>query len=173
MPRLLVVLSLLLLAACQAQTSPAPSAAATQGGARETTAQEREAVLASIQSFMDALRAKDVAAMNQHVDSLTRITLLRPTREGGTRVVVLTAEQFIRVATQPNQPGIDEPIRNPVVHVSGDLATVWAEYQVRRDTTVTHCGFDAFHLARRDGRWKLLNISDTYQAAGCGPAWPN
>jgi hypothetical protein len=60
-----------------------------------------------------------------------------------------------------------------VVHVSGDLATVWAEYQVRRDTTVTHCGFDAFHLVRSGGRWKLLNISDTYQAAGCGPAWPN
>ncbi len=87
-------------------------------------------------------------------------------------MVVLTAAQFISAVTRPDQPGIDEPIRNPVVHVSGDLASVWAEYQVRRDTTVTHCGFDAFHLARRDGRWKLLNISDTYQQTGCGPAWP-
>ena len=169
MPRLLVLLPLLLLAACSSRTSPAPSAAA---GARETTAQEREAVLASIQGFMDALRSKDTAAMNQHVDSLTRITLIRPARGGGTRVVVLTAADFIHAVTQPNQPGIDEPIRNPVVHVSGDLATVWAEYQVRRDTTVTHCGFDAFHLARRDGRWKLLNISDTYQPTGCGAPWP-
>ena len=40
------------------------------------------------------------------------------------------------------------------------------------DTTVTHCGYDAFHLARRDGRWKILNISDTYQRTECGPAWP-
>jgi hypothetical protein len=167
----LILLMLPLLAACQAQTSPAPTATAT-AGARETTEQERAAVLASLQGFMDALRMKDTAAMNQHVDSLTRITLIRPTREGGTRVVVLTAAQFIHAVTQPGQPAIDEPIRNPVVHVSGDLATIWAEYQVRRDTTVTHCGFDAFHLARRDGRWKLLNISDTYQQTGCGPAWP-
>jgi hypothetical protein len=167
----LILLMLPLLAACQAQTSPAPTATAT-AGARETTEQERAAVLASLQGFMDALRMKDTAAMNQHVDSLTRITLIRPTREGGTRVVVLTAAQFIHAVTQPGQPAIDEPIRNPVVHVSGDLATIWAEYQVRRDTTVTHCGFDAFHLARRDGRWKLLNISDTYQPTGCGPAWP-
>ena len=129
-------------------------------------------MLATIQSFMDALRTKDVAAMNQHVDSLTRITLLRPAREGGTRVLVLTAAQFIQGVTRPDQPGIDEPIRNAVVHVSGDLATVWAEYQVRRDNTVTHCGFDAFHLARIGGRWKFLNISDTYQTTGCGPAWP-
>jgi hypothetical protein len=174
MRRLLPTLLLLpLIAACQPQTSPAPSAApASPFGARETTEQERDAVLGSIQSFMDALRMKDTTAMKQHVDSLTRITLIRPTREGGTRVVVMTAAQFIRGASQPGQPGIDEPIRNPVVHVSGDLATVWAEYQVRRDTTVTHCGFDAFHLSRRDGRWKLLNISDTYQQTGCGPAWP-
>lgn len=174
MRRLLLSLLLLpLIAACQPQTSPAPSAApAPAAGARETTEQERAAVLGTIQSFMDALRMKDTVAMNQHVDSLTRLTLIRPTREGGSRVVVMTAAQFIRGVSQPGQPGIDEPIRNPVVHVSGDLATVWAEYQVRRDTTVTHCGFDAFHLVRREGRWKLLNISDTFQQTGCGPAWP-
>jgi ketosteroid isomerase-like protein len=171
--RLLALLLLPLLAACQAQTSPAPSPSpAPTAGARETTEQDRAAVLASIQGFMDALRNRDTTAMNLHVDSLTRLTLIRPTRDGGTRVMVMTGAQFIRAVTQPGQPGIDEPIRNPVVHVSGDLATVWAEYQVRRDNTVTHCGFDAFHLARRDGRWKLLNISDTYQPTGCGPAWP-
>ncbi len=174
--RHLVLLLLPLLAACQPQTSPtpspAPATAVATAGARETTEQDGAAVLASIQSFMDALRTRDTTALNMHVDSLTRLTLIRPTREGGTRVVVMTGAQFIRAVTQPGQPGIDEPIRNPVVHVSGDLASVWAEYQVRRDTAVTHCGFDAFHLARRDGRWKLLNISDTYQQTGCGPAWP-
>ena len=169
----LVLLLLPLLAACQPQISPAPSTtAAAPAGARETTEQERAAVLAALQGFMDALQRKDAAAMSQHVDSLTRFTLIRPRREGGTLVWVLTAPEFIRIATRPEQPGLDEPIRNPVVHVSGDLASVWAEYQVRRDTTVTHCGFDAFHLARRDGRWKILNISDTFQQTGCGPAWP-
>jgi ketosteroid isomerase-like protein len=162
------------LLACQPQTSPAPSSmpAAARAGAQETTGQERAAVLATLDGFMDALRTKDAAAMNQHVDSLTRLTLIRPTRDGGSRVMVMTAAQFINAVTQPGQPGIDEPIRNPVVHVSGDLATVWAEYQVRRETTVTHCGFDAFHLVRSGGRWKILNISDTYQTTGCGPAWP-
>jgi ketosteroid isomerase-like protein len=170
--RHLALLLLPLLAACQPQTPPAAAPAAVPAGARETTEQEREAVLASIQGFMDALRMKDAAAMNLYVDSLTRFTLIRPTRAGGTQTVVVTAAQFIQAVTQPNQPGLDEPIRNPVVHVSGELASVWAEYQVRRDTTVTHCGFDAFHLSRRDGRWKMLNISDTYQQTGCGPAWP-
>ena len=129
-------------------------------------------MLAAVQSFMDALRMGDTTAMNLHTDSLTRLTLIRPTRDGGTRVVVWTAADFNRAVKQQGTPGLDEPIRNPVVHVSGDLASVWAEYQVRRDTTVSHCGFDAMHLARRGGRWKFLNISDTFQQTGCGPAWP-
>jgi ketosteroid isomerase-like protein len=171
--RYLVLLLLPLFAACQPQTSPAPSTmGAATAGARETTAQEGAAVLATVQSFLDALRMRDTTAMSQHMDSLTRITLLRPTREGGTRVWVLTPAEFISAATRPGQPGLDEPIRNPVVHVSGDLATVWAEYQVRNGTTVTHCGFDAFQLVRSGGRWKFLNVSDTYQQTGCGPAWP-
>lgn len=168
---LLAVLLVPLLAACQPQTSPAPAPAAALG-ARETTEQERAAVLATVQSFMDALRAGDAAAMSQHVDSVTRLTLIRPTRDGGSRVVVLTGAEFIRAVTPPNQNGVDEPIRNPVVHVSGDLATVWVEYQVRDGETVPQCGFDAFHLVRSGGRWKMLNLSDTYQATGCGPAWP-
>ena len=177
MRRLLPILVLLpLLAACQAQTSPAPSSAvaATAGmGAVETTEQERAAVLAAVNGLTDALRMKDAAAMSLHVDSLTRFTLIRPARGGGTFVWVLTAPEFISAVTRPDQPSLDEPIRNPVVQVSGDLATVWAEYQVRRpDGTVSHCGFDAFQLARRDGRWKILNISDTFQQTGCGPAWP-
>jgi ketosteroid isomerase-like protein len=168
MARFVLLLSLLVLAACAAPNPPAAAPRADAG----TSARDRAEVLASIQGFLDGLRAKDTTRMAQHVDSLTRITLLRPTPGGGTRVVVLTAAQFTRLATRPDQPGIDEPIRNPVVHVSGDLASVWAEYQVRRDGAVTHCGYDAFHLSRRDGRWKLLNVSDTYQQTGCGDPWP-
>ncbi len=168
-----VLLALPLIAACQAQTSPAPApSSAATAGAREATGPEREAVLASIQGFLDGMRMKDTTAMNAHMDSLTRFTLLRPTRDGVTRVWALSAAQFLRAAVQPNQPGLDEPIRNPVVHVSGDLASVWAEYQVRNGDTVTHCGFDAFHLAKRDGRWIIINISDTFQQTGCGPMWP-
>lgn len=166
MPRLVLLASLLILAACAA---PPPPAMSPQPGA---SPRDRAEVLATIQSFLDGLRARDTTAMAQHVDSLTRLTLLRPARGGGTQVWVLTASEFMRAATRPGEPGIDEPIRNPVVHVSGDLASVWAEYQVRRDGAVTHCGYDAFHLARRGGRWKLLNVSDTYQQTGCGPAWP-
>ena len=127
-------------------------------------------VLAAIDSFLVGLRTKDTALMARHVDTLARMTLLRP-GNGGSRVMLLSAAEFMRVVSRPEQPALDEPIRNPVVQVDGDLASVWAEYQVRIDGKVSHCGFDAFHLARLDGRWKILNVSDTFRRAGCGEPW--
>jgi hypothetical protein len=117
------------------------------------------------------MRTRDSALIANQIDSTTRMTLLRPAPGGGVRVVAMAGRDFLRVVMQ--QPtGIDEPIRNPVVTIDGDLATVWAEYQVRREGKVTHCGFDAFHVARIAGKWKIINISDTYRTTGCGDPWP-
>ena len=133
---------------------------------------DREQVLAALDTFFVGLRTKDTALMLRHVDSATRFTLLRPTREGGLRVVVYSAREFITNVTAPNQPGIDEPIRNPVVQVDGDLASVWAEYQVIVADRVPHCGHDAFHLVRKQGAWRILNVSDSFRRTGCGDPWP-
>lgn len=135
-------------------------------------AQEARAdVLAAIDGFLQGLRTKDTTAMQQYVDAATRFTLLRPAQSGGVRVVVVTAQDFMTSVSRPEQPALDEPIRNPVVQIDGDLASVWAEYQVRSAGTVTHCGYDAFHLVRLNGAWKILNVSDTFRRTGCGEAW--
>lgn len=142
-----------------------PLSAAAQSAA------EKE-VLASIEAFTEGLRRKDVEMMRASIEPYTRLTLLRPTPEGGLRVMVLTADEFIQRVSAPDQPALDEPIRNPVVQIDADLATVWAEYQVRIDGNVSHCGYDAFHLVRLAGRWKIINVSDTFRREGCGAAWP-
>lgn len=133
---------------------------------------DKEQVLAALDTFFVGLRTKDTVLMLRHVDSATRFTLLRPTRDGGLRVVVYSAREFITNVTAPNQPGIDEPIRNPVVHIDGDLASVWAEYQVIAEGKVSHCGLDAFHMVRKQGAWRILNVSDTFRRTGCGAPWP-
>ena len=159
-------MTLLAFAVAQAGAqSPAASSAAS-------SAADRQQVLATIETFLRGLRTKDTTLMAQQMDSLTRLTLLRPLPNGGSRVVVMSGMEFIRNVSRPDQPAIDEPIRNPVVQVDGDLATVWAEYQVIIDGRVSHCGHDAFHLARLAGRWKILNVSDTFRRTGCGDRWP-
>lgn len=132
--------------------------------------EERE-VLKVIHSFLDGLRTRDTGLMKSHLDTLSRFTLLRP-GPNGTRVFLLSGKDFVERTTAPGGPTYDEPIRNPKIQIDGDLASVWAEYQVRMEGRVTHCGFDAFHLARLNGRWKILNVSDTFRQQGCGNPWP-
>lgn len=136
----------------------------------QTQSADRDAVLAVLNAFTAALLKKDSAGMASQLDSVTRFTLLRPS-PSGTRVWVVTGAQFIGLTTKPDGPAYDEPIRNPVVHIDGDLANVWAEYQVVLSGAVSHCGYDSFQLARLNGQWKIINVSDTFRREGCGALW--
>lgn len=142
----------------------APSNAAAQG-------RDSAAVMQQLTRMLDAMRTRDADALRGVFHEQVRMTLLRPAPGGGHRPVVLTGEQFIAAATNPNGPVLDEPIRNPVLHLDADLAIVWAEYQVRNGRTVSHCGYDAFTFVRVDGTWKLLAVADTFRRDGCGPVW--
>jgi hypothetical protein len=127
------------------------------------------AVMATLERFVGALRIKDTTGMRAELHDSARITLLRPAPGGGARVLVFDGAGFIKAATQG--PALDEPIRNARVTLDADLATVWAEYQVRIDGAVSHCGYDAFHLVRVGTSWKILNVSDTFRRTGCGEKW--
>lgn len=129
-------------------------------------------VMAATRGMLAVLKTRDAVAARALMTADTRFTLTRPTPEGGTRVVVMTGEQFVEAVTRPGTQVVEEVIRNPVVRIDGGLATVWAEYQVLIDGAVHHCGYDAFHLVKLGEGWKVLNVSDSYREQGCGAPWP-
>jgi ketosteroid isomerase-like protein len=127
-------------------------------------------VVAALTRFFDAARVKDTATVRAAFDDAARLTLLRPDPNGGVRVMTLGPQQFVQAVAGGN--GLDEPIRNVRVMIDGDLASVWAEYQVRTTDAVSHCGYDALHMVRRPGGWKILSIADSFRREGCGARWP-
>lgn len=141
-------------------------------GTAPAAASDTAGVIAALDQLISALKAKDSLGMRAVLHDQARFTLLRPAPEGGVRVAIFDAQTFPRLVSGPNSPSLDEPIRNLRVTIDADLATVWAEYQVRIDGRVSHCGYDAFHLVRQAGAWKILNVSDTFRREGCGPIWP-
>jgi hypothetical protein len=136
-----------------------------------SAAADSVAVMQTLETMLGAMRTKNADGLRAVFHDAVRMTLLRPAPGGGMRVNVLSGEQFITAATAPANPVLDEPIRNIRMHLDGDLATVWAEYQVRRDGKVSHCGYDAFHLVRVSGAWKILTVADTFRQQGCGGVW--
>jgi hypothetical protein len=160
-----VAVTLATLAACT--RTPATPAPAPLASAADSTA-----VAATLTRMFDALRVKDAATLRATLHPDARFTLLRPAPDGGVRVDIITGAQFIESTTGPNARGLDEPIRNIRVTVDGPLATAWAEYQVRVNGAVSHCGYDAFHLVRTPAGWQVLNTADSFRREGCGPLWP-
>lgn len=74
---------------------------------------------------------------------------------------------FAKAVGTPHPQVWDERISNPVIHISGELATVWTEYNFYLGDKLNHCGTDSFQLVRRDDGWKILVIVDTRKKTGC------
>jgi SAM-dependent methyltransferase len=63
-----------------------------------------------------------------------------------------------------------ERMWQPVVHVEGPLATLWAPYDFHVDGKRSHCGVDAVTLLRGDAGWRVAGITYTVQRADCAPS---
>jgi hypothetical protein len=140
----------------------------------QPSGQDSVSVMQTLDRFLVGLKSKDTTMMMSVMHPSARFTLLRPAAPGAdsVRVVLLTGEQFARVASNPSGPILDEPVRNPRLLIDANLATIWAEYQVRIQGKVSHCGYDAFQLVRTPAGWRILNVSDTFRQQGCGAVWP-
>jgi hypothetical protein len=138
-----------------------PSALHAQDAAAE--------VVAVVQRLFDAMRAKDTVALQAVLHP--EATLTSPARDQQGHVVVraVPVARFIAgVATATAQ--LDEQFWSPEVRIDGDLAAVWTPYAFYADGALSHCGVDAFFLARMDDGWRIIQIADTRRREGCtGP----
>ncbi|MBK7906071.1 MAG: nuclear transport factor 2 family protein [Gemmatimonadetes bacterium] len=127
---------------------------------------EHDAAYRVITRLFDAMRARDTAAMraafvsNASTQTLTRDSVRFETIDGW-----LTS-----IGRAPAGLLLDERIANPVIHVDGDLASIWVDYWFFAGDRFSHCGVDAFLLARHSGEWRVFGLVDTRRTQGCAPA---
>jgi hypothetical protein len=127
---------------------------------------DHDAAFAVVRALFDGMRARDTSAMraafvpNASMQSLTPAGVTFDPIDGWIR----------SVAGAPAGLVLDERVANPVVHVDGDLANIWVDYWFFAGERFSHCGVDAFLLARRDGTWRIFSVVDTRRRDGCRPA---
>jgi hypothetical protein len=150
--RLALVLALSLLTA---------SAARAQGAA-----EDRRAVVAVVQKLFDGMRAGDSAAVRAtfHPKALLATAALR---KGVAAFELDTVDAFVRAVGAAHQEVWDERVRGTRVEIDGPLASVWAEYSFYAGAKFSHCGIDAFQLARDGDAWLIVALTDTRRRDGC------
>jgi hypothetical protein len=138
-----------------------PSTASAQN------ADEREAVLKTVQMFFDTMTARDVEGARKILlpeGHFHAMEMRKPTSE----LQSFTNEEYfgrLQKSTRKNR----ERIWNPDVRVHGLIATVWAPYDFWTDGTFSHCGVDAFDLIKTAEGWKISGGAFTMEAK-CEPS---
>lgn len=71
------------------------------------------------------------------------------------------------ISNRPADQKWDEKLLDYIVQVDGNLAHVWTPYEFYFNGNFSHCGANAFTLAKMDEGWKIIHIIDSRRTAGC------
>lgn len=136
------------------------------------TPAEREEVMKPIVQLFDGMRKRDSAMVLAVFAPEARLAATME-RDGAVSIRYLKPEDFARAVGREPTPPWDERIYDPEVRIDGRLATVWVKYDFLAGDKWSHCGIDAFQLARLSDGWKITQLADTRQTTGCKtPAAP-
>ncbi|MDH3732352.1 MAG: nuclear transport factor 2 family protein [Gemmatimonadota bacterium] len=126
---------------------------------------EEASVLAVIDALFDAMRANDGEAVSA-VFADGAYLIQTEAGDGSPRINFIPATDFASMVGNATQP-LDEPYWDPVVQIHDHLAAVWVKYAFFLNEDLSHCGVDAFILARSPDGWKIASLADTRERVNC------
>ncbi|HEY8591555.1 MAG TPA: nuclear transport factor 2 family protein [Sphingomicrobium sp.] len=129
------------------------------------TKQDERAVTATVQSFFDALAARDQKKILDLVVAKGSISG-HGERAGKAQSFTDSWPAWVTDLGQGKER-LDERMQNPEVRIRGNMASVWSAYTFHIDGKFSHCGYDHFDLARLAGKWRIVNLSFTVEKTGC------
>jgi len=133
---------------------------------------DAEQVLAVVRQLFDAMRTKDTVALRGTLQAEARLMSAGRDQAGNPVVRADPIDGFIQSVGSATRH-LDEKIWDPEIRIDGNLATVWTWYAFYVDGTFSHCGVDAFQLARTADGWKIIQIADTRRREGCPETPPH
>ena len=128
-------------------------------------------VLATVDRFVAAISARDLAAMAalQMPEGMTFVS--RPQEGGGNRIVARPNSYWVDPSRAAGPP-LRERYWSPTVLVRGQIAVVWAPYEFWTDGKSSHCGVDVVDLVEVDGAWRVANMMWTVEPSACAALRP-
>jgi hypothetical protein len=130
------------------------------------SADDKAAVLATVQRVFDAMRTRDTMLLQSAFDSSAR--LVGVSRRGTPAVTLTTPSRFGAALTRAKAGDVwNEKMIDPEVRIDGTIAQVWTYYTFHLNETFSHCGIDAFMLVKVGDAWKITQLADTERKDGC------
>lgn len=121
----------------------------------------------TVDMYFAALNRHDAAGIQNLTVGDGNLTALVNSKDGAAMKVrhmtwALFWEYFAKDSNRRKEVVSDHKIT-----VDGDFAMAWGFYAYYVNDRFTHCGTNHIDLVRRDGRWKILNLTWTESQTGC------
>ncbi|MEH0156272.1 nuclear transport factor 2 family protein [Limibacter armeniacum] len=134
--------------------------------AQESKSEAEKEVVAVIQQLFDGMRAADSTAVGKtfHPDARMQTVVAK---EGTIKLHTGSVEKFLTAIGTPHEEIYNEVIHDYDVRIDGELASVWTPYTFKLGENISHCGVNAFQLVKLDGKWLILQVTDTRHKENC------
>ena len=136
------------------------------GRVEAQSAADSASITGVVTKLFDAMRVRDTTTMRGLFVPNASMQSLRDTAVTFDKIDGWIAG----IARAPQGVVLDERLGPQQVRIDGNLATVWVNYWFYVGPRFSHCGVDAFQLARINGAWKIFSVVDTRRTAGCAPS---
>ncbi|MDE2652242.1 MAG: DUF4440 domain-containing protein [Gemmatimonadota bacterium] len=155
------LLAAVALAACTSgEAPPAEPAAPITESAHAPTDADHAAILATVQALFDALASGDGQVLRDIMHPNVVMHSVERAADGTRSSSTSTLDQLV-ARVEGSEAVLTERMWDPEVRVSGDLAMVWTPYDFYVGDEFSHCGADAFVLARSGESWTVVALSWT------------
>ncbi len=124
-------------------------------------------VMKPVNALMAALEKNDPAAVLVASRPEGGLTVAFERSDGKRAVRHRTWPEFA-AGLVPSHDHFEERLSTPAIEIDGDIALVWVSYTSLTNGKIDHCGVDHFDLVRENGAWKILNVTWSQRATGCG-----
>jgi hypothetical protein len=74
---------------------------------------------------------------------------------------------IVAISKRPETEKWDERLLSYSVQIDGNLAHVWTPYEFWLNGNFSHCGANAFTLAKMDDGWKIVHLIDSRRKSSC------
>ena len=121
-----------------------------------------------IDTFFEGFHKGDTLLMKSVMGNSVVMQTAFANKEGNNMLRTEEASNLLMaIANRTEDQKWDERLLDYRVQIDGNLAHVWTPYEFWFNDSFSHCGANAFTLAKTDDGWKIIHLIDSRRKASC------
>lgn len=121
-----------------------------------------------IDTFFEGFHKGDTIQMKSVILGNIATQTVFASKDGSNRIVDSMMDGFIKaIGNRPEADKWEERLLDYNVQIDGNLAHVWTPYEFWLNDKFSHCGANAFTLAKTDEGWKIVHLIDSRRRDSC------